>query len=318
MSDLLGRLDAAIDGLCPCGAAPRPGSAYCSYDCEPNHRSIHSQAETDGTQMRWRPDLVTAQDATGLTPFDHPALYGGLHNAQIFEHPDGRLHLRLDDGHRYIGCDIPAETYWAARETRALDDRWDALERELGKTRHLEPQPELLEVALWGRPGQHLYGWPNGNQWVAARGHTITGRAHGPIRENQAVYIYDDAHHGGSDHNPDPPERLPRSWDRIQPEPGSAWSLTSSNPLADIQAFMASRAAVNPSYWLYELSGTAAYLDAVEDAMLQIQTTGNAYIQTEPAPKHPMLAAIEARRHRNTGPTQSPRAPRNLGPRRRR
>lgn len=32
MIDLLGRIDAAIDGLCPCGAERRGGSAYCCDD----------------------------------------------------------------------------------------------------------------------------------------------------------------------------------------------------------------------------------------------------------------------------------------------
>lgn len=24
-------------GVCPCGAAPRPGSLFCSHDCEPDY-----------------------------------------------------------------------------------------------------------------------------------------------------------------------------------------------------------------------------------------------------------------------------------------
>lgn len=33
--DILGRIDAAVDGLCPCGAEPALGSAWCSEDCRP-------------------------------------------------------------------------------------------------------------------------------------------------------------------------------------------------------------------------------------------------------------------------------------------
>lgn len=33
--DILGRIDATVDGLCPCGAEPAPGSAWCSEDCRP-------------------------------------------------------------------------------------------------------------------------------------------------------------------------------------------------------------------------------------------------------------------------------------------
>ena len=54
---LLDRLDAAIDGLCPCGALPAPGSAYCGDDCRPTHIGPHTSSET---AMRWRPDLASA------------------------------------------------------------------------------------------------------------------------------------------------------------------------------------------------------------------------------------------------------------------
>ncbi|MFI6228611.1 hypothetical protein ACIBCR_15020 [Micromonospora echinospora] len=33
---ILDRIDATLDGHCPCGGTPRPGSAYCGYDCEPD------------------------------------------------------------------------------------------------------------------------------------------------------------------------------------------------------------------------------------------------------------------------------------------
>lgn len=65
--DVLRDIDRAIDGLCPCGAGPRPGSAYCSDDCVPTHRSADTTSDIDGTAMRWRPDLVTETEDIGLT-----------------------------------------------------------------------------------------------------------------------------------------------------------------------------------------------------------------------------------------------------------
>lgn len=56
--ELLDRIDRAVDGLCPCGADPRPNSAYCSPDCEPTHRGEHTTSDIDGTAMRWRPALA--------------------------------------------------------------------------------------------------------------------------------------------------------------------------------------------------------------------------------------------------------------------
>ncbi len=39
------RIDAVLDGKCPCGADPRPGSAYCGYDCEPTHLTADTGAD---------------------------------------------------------------------------------------------------------------------------------------------------------------------------------------------------------------------------------------------------------------------------------
>lgn len=147
---LLDRLDAAIDGLCPCGAPPAPGSAYCGDDCRPTHIAADTDTRTRGhfaTPMRWRPDLVTETDDTNLTPiFNQPGDrngYRGPHNATVFERTDqpNTWHLRLDDGHRYVGADVDRidirdgiiSTDTAAR----LSETWRRLEREFGNTRHL-------------------------------------------------------------------------------------------------------------------------------------------------------------------------------------
>lgn len=50
MTDILGRIDAAVAGRCPCGADPAPGSAWCSEDCRPSHEG----PDTFGSDaMRW-------------------------------------------------------------------------------------------------------------------------------------------------------------------------------------------------------------------------------------------------------------------------
>lgn len=159
MGDLLGRLDAAIDGNCPCGAPPRDGSAYCSYDCEPTHLSRDSDRSRPGewgaqsTAARWRPDLVTAHDDSDLVqltciPGECPG-YTGTRNANIYrrgpEH-DRVWHLRLDDGHRFVGRDLAGVPDEALTEVdipegeflTQLRDMWAALERELGNSRHVE------------------------------------------------------------------------------------------------------------------------------------------------------------------------------------
>src|SRR5690606_7798192 len=41
--------------LCPCGAPARPGSRYCSPDCEPTH--IAWDTGWDPSAARWRPDM---------------------------------------------------------------------------------------------------------------------------------------------------------------------------------------------------------------------------------------------------------------------
>lgn len=119
-----------IDGLCPCGAPPRAGSNYCCDDCVPTHHGVDTISDIDGTGMRWRPDLVTEADDTGRTLLR--TFQRGPYRAQVFEYPDvpGRLHLRLDDGTRFVGTDTePVEN---------LRPVWQRLERELGDTSHLE------------------------------------------------------------------------------------------------------------------------------------------------------------------------------------
>ncbi|MFG1846754.1 hypothetical protein [Micromonospora carbonacea] len=165
---ILDRIDATLHNLCPCGAAPRTGSPYCSADCEPTHIAEDTDTSTNGhyaTPMRWRPDLVTATDDSHLIPataFGDPhGGYTGPHNANVYKHRDrpGMWHLRLDDGHRYVGLDITEdELFDAADFTALMRDRWARLERELGNTRHLEPDDHPARCTL---PIEALDRWVN-------------------------------------------------------------------------------------------------------------------------------------------------------------
>lgn len=153
MSDTLSRIDAVLENLCPCGAQPREGSGYCGYDCEPSHISTHTDVRETGefaTPMRWRPDLVSAADDSGLRLLEGERNgYTGRRNATVYERTPDVWHLRLDDGHRFVGCDIDVTTFTNPTGENILDlafvgrmrDAWERLERELGNSRHTEPDP---------------------------------------------------------------------------------------------------------------------------------------------------------------------------------
>jgi hypothetical protein len=144
---ILDRIDATLDNRCPCGAPPRPGSAYCGYDCEPTHIAADTDTRDSGhfaTPMRWRPDLVNATDDTNLNRINgtgNPHGYTGRYNASVYEYTDrpGVWHLRLDNGHRYVGLDITEDDVVNATDfTEFMQATWSRLERELDNTRHLE------------------------------------------------------------------------------------------------------------------------------------------------------------------------------------
>lgn len=143
---ILDRID-ELTALCPCGAPPRPDSPYCSYDCEPTHRAIHTTSDIDGTPMRWRPDLVTAHDDSDLHDAGTMTWYTGRHNARLYQRgiPDRgqpiTWHLRLDDGHRYVGLDLVCDDTDVLTDIheQRMADAWQRLERELGDHRRTEP-----------------------------------------------------------------------------------------------------------------------------------------------------------------------------------
>ena len=81
--DVLHRIDAAVNDLCPCGAPPRSGSTYCSEDCEPTHRGADTISDVDGIKIR---DLYE----------DYPTLSINVereqadllaHDVVVFQHP---------------------------------------------------------------------------------------------------------------------------------------------------------------------------------------------------------------------------------------
>ncbi len=161
--DALLAIDRALDGLCPCGADPPPGSVYCGDDCTPTHvaddtdRSDPGEHGPQSTPMRWRPDLVTAVDDSDLIL--EAAFPVGHLNGQIFEYPGSdNLHLRLDDGYRFVGTDVTLDQAGDPNVPpglrRELDPIWDRLHRELGNSRHLEPDmdPWADVGERWQRP----------------------------------------------------------------------------------------------------------------------------------------------------------------------
>ena len=152
MNDLLSRLDSAIDGLCPCGAEPAEGSAYCGDDCQPTHIA----ADTGhGNAMRWRPDLVTAApDDPDLEFVDSAGGYAGPFNATVYQRSITDVwHLRLDDGHRWVGCDLDAQGATGEALLQMMASVWRRLERELADPRHTVPGDPFRDVAReWAAP----------------------------------------------------------------------------------------------------------------------------------------------------------------------
>lgn len=131
IGDVMAAIDAATNDLCPCGAAVPADSAsiYCGDDCRPSHIG----PDTGASAMRWRPDLVTADLDDDLHPVAEPAhRYRGRFNGTVYERA-GRAgwHLRLDDGHRWVGLDVERP------DADTMAEAWRRLERELTDPRRL-------------------------------------------------------------------------------------------------------------------------------------------------------------------------------------
>lgn len=295
---ILDRIDATLDNRCPCGADPRPDSAYCSYDCEPTHVAADTDPRSEGayaTPMRWRPDLVNANDDTNLTPVtafgDPHGDYTGRYNAQVFRYTDrpGTWHLRLDNGHRYVGLNITEdEVYNAPNLTVLLSDMWARLERELDNTRHLE-----AEGPQWWR----FYDHPTLD--TAAGNHQHPPSFHNPpwrpIVNRREAAILTAAGLQEHQHFEVYPDRI--NFDNEEFREAAAAAINAAS--AQHQRLM---------------EQIAEPLARLADTLTQTadQLTAAGYIPEQP-PADPMERALWLRRNRNTGPT----APRLDGRRRR-
>lgn len=163
-SHLLDRIDSTFDNLCACGCGqPVPADSLSAWFAGPDCQQRWHRAQTRDPQqversvdpdyryppgpMRWRPDLVAADDDdTNLVPLDLGTLgYSGRFNASMQERADrlAAWRLRLDDGHRYVA--LPFDGVDVRREpiTPELADRvreaWQRLERELTDPRRTVP-----------------------------------------------------------------------------------------------------------------------------------------------------------------------------------
>jgi hypothetical protein len=156
------QIDRAIAGLCPCGAEPvEEFHPYCSDDCVPNIRARDTDTAGPGaalaTPMRWLPDLLSAADDSNLLPRE-PRAPREQFWGEVFDRvPGDALHLRLDDGHRFVGVDVPAGD--PDTLTERCERAWQRLTRELTDRRRAEPEPEPARGAFPGcecpscRPG---------------------------------------------------------------------------------------------------------------------------------------------------------------------
>jgi hypothetical protein len=357
MTEILDRIEAAIAGICPCGADLREGSAYCSGDCTPTH--IADDTDTSGpgtygsqsTAMRWRPDLVTeVDDITDRTLVRE--FRRGPHRAQIFTEAerDG-LRCRLDDGHRFVELFVGNEQV----ETDGLDRTWERLDRELGNSRHVEADPwadvardwyalsqaERERICAWlvandinpndvpldsrirignGRITLDLFQRADGGQVVvsgdepALTQHTTTLREPWPaglrydhLTDVDAVAVL----------------HLDNAASAFTPSGAITWDSADADPIADIRAFLNHRLAlygqVRPVFDDFTERVHAAF-SSVQPTLERLGWNLRPLLGEAPPEVnegHPMLAAIERRRNRNTGPEQRQRAPRQISPTRR-
>lgn len=137
---VMDKLDRAIADLCPCGAEPSEQFyPYCGEACVPSFIGPHTENLPPGalgaTQARWRPDLVSQADDTGLVPLTERTREGRVWR-QVFRR-DGtdQVHLRVDNDNRFVGGDLTREIY--ENDSLAVSQRWEVLERELTDVRNL-------------------------------------------------------------------------------------------------------------------------------------------------------------------------------------
>lgn len=172
----LAAVDAAVEGRCAgpgCTAtltADNLSQWWCSPGCQeswqrreagrasPGSAPVRGSEQVATGPMRWRPDLVVAFDDTGLTLCWEQAYANGL-TSGTYQHADGRLFARLDDGNRWVGTWLSDDD---TSSTERADEMWGRLERELGDRRRLDPEPVTDAVAefaaAFGASASHAAG----------------------------------------------------------------------------------------------------------------------------------------------------------------
>ncbi|WP_431728607.1 hypothetical protein [Verrucosispora sp. TAA-831] len=186
--NILDTINRAIDGRCPCGEQPRLGSAYCGDDCKPTHVGDDTDTRSSGrlaTPARWRPGLTITDDAEfGYEPIAADTHYEGRYFARLLRPRDtDALHLRLDDGHRWVGHTIDGfDGSFPPPMVARIKRGWRRLERQFGDSEQAvieAPPPDLRPDLLREVPAEVQLEW----QWWCdtCRQPLPTARWHGDI-----------------------------------------------------------------------------------------------------------------------------------------
>lgn len=186
--DILARIQAVLDGTCAYdGKVLRPdgpSDVYCDDECQLRAMEAQSRQATEVYYRRdaapyprgpmyWRPELVAQDPPQDLEPVaDPPAglTYRARRTADTLALPlngtvhrrrsTGVYHFQLDDGHRYVGRDVPEATLAAATDGVEAEAarQWQTLERELTDRRRVDEsaQPSAGPGAPVSFPYVHL------------------------------------------------------------------------------------------------------------------------------------------------------------------
>lgn len=150
-TDVLQQIDAMVEGRCAGPGCSMPLTAdslsawWCSPECQTAyHRQgtirpeeVRGSSGVAPDEARWRPDLVDVLDDSDLELLDrHHRDDTGLNYCVYTRRSNPALaHLRVDDGHRFVGMDVEWAQPWASGPSEAFR----RLERELTDHRRLDP-----------------------------------------------------------------------------------------------------------------------------------------------------------------------------------
>lgn len=152
----LDQIDAALDNLCGHCSQPIPPQSVSAYFCNDGCQQAWHHARSTrpaevyyrqdaapypGGPMDWAPGLVTVDPGPDLVrPGEVPdelAYRGSRFTATVYRRISRPVwHLRLDDGHRYVGLDLVDD---GALDAEAAARTWRRLERELADQSRVEP-----------------------------------------------------------------------------------------------------------------------------------------------------------------------------------